>query len=261
MSQVHLSRLPATVLVQALLATPIVHLDPLSNSFTTYQASLLLASLSSHGRSTSTNNLRLSHLSLSNCSLTSVCPELMSSLANLDSFTTSLVEFSPVQLEVMLKALTSPKSQLKALTLPDYYCARLATKALQPEILATALASLHSLCYGGHVPDQLWKMMAEGKARIRRIQVGRSFLIEHPSPDILARAINSLEEIDFEKDFPEDDESEYADCFDGSQVIEIFERMSRGTSVRKLTLEISEENILNHLELPSGLFARALADL
>ena len=113
-----------------MLSTPTVHLDPLSNSFTTYQASLLLASLSSQGRSTSRSNLRLSHLTLCNCSLTSVSPELMTSLANLDSFSTSLVEFSPVQLEVMLKALTSPKSQLKALTLPDYYCTRLATKTL-----------------------------------------------------------------------------------------------------------------------------------
>ena len=31
--------------------------------------------------------------------------------------------------------------------------------------------------------------------------------------------------------------------------------------MRKLTLEISEENILNHLELPSGLFAKALINV
>ena len=186
----------------------------------------------------------------------------MVALANLSSFTALWVEFSPAQLEVMLTSLASPNSRLRALTLPDYYCAGLATRALQPDTLATALASLQSLSYGCHVPDQLWKIMAEGKARIKRMNVRRKFLIEHPSADILARALSTLEEIDFEKNFPEDEDSEYADCFHGHQVVKIFERMSRSSSsVRKLTLEIGEENILNHLELPPGLFAKALLNI
>ena len=37
--------------------------------------------------------------------------------------------------------------------------------------------------------------------------------------------------------------------------------MSGSSSVKKLTLEISEENILNHLELPPGLFAKALLNV
>ena len=258
LTKVHLSRLPAAALVQAVLATPSVQLDPLSNSLTTYQASLLLASLSS----SKTGNPGLSHLTLRNCSLTAVCPHLMASLANLSSFTALWVEFSPAQLEVMLTSLASSNSKLRALTLPDYYCAGLATRALQPDTLATALASLQSLSYGCHVPDQLWKIMAEGKARIKRMNVRRKFLIEHPSADILARALSTLEEIDFEKNFPEDEDSEYADCFHGHQVVKIFERMSRSSSsVRKLTLEIGEENILNHLELPPGLFAKALLNI
>ena len=137
----------------------------------------------------------------------------------------------------------------------------LATRALQPETLSTALASLESLSYGCHVPDQLWKLMAEGKAKTKTMDMRRRFLIEHPSADILARALNTLEEIDFEKNFPEDEESEYSDCFHDKQVIKIFERMSWKTSVKKLTLEISKENILNHLELPPGLFAQALLNV
>ena len=261
LTKVHLSRLPAAALVQAVLATPKVELDPLSNSLTTYQASLLLASLSSSDRTSKTSNPGLSDLTMRNCSLTSVCPHLMASLANLSSFTALWVEFSPDQLEVMLTSLASPNSRLRSLTLPDYYCAGLATRALQPDTLATALASLQYLSYGCHVPEQLWKMMAEGQARIKRMEVRRKFLIEHPSADILARALNTLQEIDFEKNFPEDEDSEYADCFHGNQVVKIFERMSRSTNVRKLTLEISEENILNHLELPPGLFAQALLNI
>ena len=261
LTKVHLSRLPAASLVQAVLATPIVELDPLSNSLTTYQASLLLASLSSSDQASKMGKPKLSHLTLRNCSLTAVCPHLMTALANLSSFTALWVEFSPAQLEVLLTSLASSNSRLRSLTLPDYYCAGLATRALQPDTLATALASLQSLSYGCHVPDQLWNMMAEGRGRIKRMDVRRKFLIEHPSPDILARALNTLEEIDFEKNFPEDEDSEYADCFHGNQVVKIFERMSRSTSVKKLTLEINEENILNHLELPPGLFAKALLNI
>jgi len=87
-------------------------------------------------------------------------------------------------------------------------------------------------------------------------------LIEHPSADILARALNTLEEIDFERNFPEDEDSEYADCFHANQVVKIFERMSGGkSSVKKLIVKISEDNILNHLELPPGLFAKALLNI
>ena len=124
LTKVHLSRLPAAALVQAVLATPSVQLDPLSNSLTTYQASLLLASLSS----SKTGSPGLSHLTLRNCSLTAVCPHLMVSLANLSSFTALWVEFSPAQLEVMVTSLANPSSKLRSLTLPDYYCAGLATR-------------------------------------------------------------------------------------------------------------------------------------
>ena len=127
LTKVHLSRLPAAALVQAVLATPTVELDPLSNSLTTYQASLLLASLSSSS-SKKVNDPKLSHLTLRNCSLTAVCPHLMASLANLSSFTALWVEFSPAQLEVMVASLANPSSKLRSLTLPDYYCAGLATR-------------------------------------------------------------------------------------------------------------------------------------
>ena len=128
LTKVHLSRLPAAALVQAVLATPTVELDPLSNSLTTYQASLLLASLSSSSDCRSKNDSKLSHLTLRNCSLTAVCPHLMASLANLSSFTALWVEFSPAQLEVMVTSLANPSSKLRSLTLPDYYCAGLATR-------------------------------------------------------------------------------------------------------------------------------------
>ena len=110
LTKVHLSRLPAAALIQAVLAIPRVELDPLSNSLTTYQASLLLASLSS------SKNPGLAHLTLRNCSLTAVCPHLMAALTNLASFTALWVEFTPVQLEVMLTSLTSSNSRLRALT-------------------------------------------------------------------------------------------------------------------------------------------------
>lgn len=255
LTKVHLSRLPAAALAQAVLNTPHVEIDPLNHSLSPYQATVLLTTLASHPRPL------LTHLSLLHCSLTQAPAHLLATtVAKLTSFSALWVELTQEQVVAMITALAAHDSKLRSLVMPDYYTAEVATRAVDPAILVEALASLETLTYGCHVPPQLWPRLARGETRLRSLTVQRRFLMDL-SPTVLAGAINILKQVDFEQNFPEDEGSEYVDCFTRDQVKEVFEQMAKKTNLKKVSLEISEENILNHLELPNGLFAQALVNV
>ena len=241
---------------QALVSTPEVLLDPLSYSLSRYQATIFLSQLATCPCPS------LTHLTLRHCSLTSVPPPLLArAVARLTSFTALWVELSHTQVPALFTALADPSSRLRHLSLSDYYGTEMVTRLeVEPDTLARALASLETLTYSCHLPPQFWRLLAEGEARLRRITVPRRFAIECPAED-LASALNNLEQLDFEKDFSEDSEGEFVDCFNSEQVIKVFEKMSKNTKLKKVTVEISEENILNHLELIHGLFAEALSNV
>lgn len=143
----------------------------------------------------------------------------------------------------------------------DYYGTEMVTRlGVDPSTLALALTSRERITYSCHLPLEFWLLLGAGEAKLHKMQVPRRFAVECP-PEHLAMALNMLKELDFERDFAEDGDAEDSDCFSSEQVVKIFEQMAKNTKLNKVSVEISEENILNHYELPSGLFALALANV